>query len=249
MSFQRKYCEAVAAALEADEVLGAAGNITIAIEDQVSAADAVKRQLGRLGLLVLIATTGHARKSGTGSSTAGDIGLEISVFENPKLNRATNKDAFTLTQASEAIAEALHWRKFEGLDNRIRYISMVRADADENDARMIITFAALQALDPAKAVKWGAGNSTVWGEVSQKHRVRGGTAKFEPGRDGRAKFVGVLDPHWAVTLTVSVDIAAPELPGLGEKFEYEGIAYVTTEATSTENGEDGATVTLAGRTM
>ena len=249
MSYQRKFCEAVAAELKADEVLNAAGNVTVSIEDEISAADEVERQLGKRGVLALIATTGHARKTGTGKSTAGDIGLEVTVFENPKLNRATNKDAFTLTQAAEAIAETLHWKKFAGFKNRIRYISMQRADADEEDARMIVTFAVLQALNEAEAVKWGIGEKTIWGAVTTKERARGGTAQFEPGRDGKAKFVGVLDPHWAIQLTCTVETAAPEIPDLGEKFEFEGVTYICSGAKSNENGEDGSTVTLSGRTI
>ena len=248
MSYQRKFCEAVAAELKADEVLNAAGNVTVSIEDEINAADEVERQLAKRGVLALIATTGHARKTGTGESTAGDIGLEVTVFENPKLNRATNKEAFTLTQAAEAIAEALHWKKLAGFTNRIRYISMQRADADE-EARMIVTFAVLQALDEAEAVKWGIGEKTIWGAVTTKERSRGGTAQFEPGRDGKAKFVGVLDPHWAIQLTCTVETAAPEIPDLGDEFEFEDVTYICSGAKSSENGEDGATVTLSGRTI
>ena len=50
MSNQRKFCEAVAAELKADEVLNAAGNVTVSIEDEISAADEVERQLGKRGV-------------------------------------------------------------------------------------------------------------------------------------------------------------------------------------------------------
>lgn len=249
MSYQRKFCEAVAAELKADEVLNAAGNVTVSIEDEISAADEVERQLGKRGVLALIATTGHARKTGTGESTAGDIGLEVTVFENPKLNRATNKDAVTLTQAAEAIAEALHWKRLEGFKNNIRYISMQRADADEEDARMIVTFAVLQALDENEAVKWGIGGRTIWGAVTSVKKTRGGEPIFEPGKNGRAKFYGIRDPHWAIELTCTVETAAPEIPELGDSFEFDGVTYVCSYASSSENGEDGATVTLSGRTI
>lgn len=248
MSYQRKFCEAVAAELKADEVLNAAGNVTISIEDEISAADEVERQLAKRGVLALIATTGHARKTGTGESTAGDIGLEVTVFENPKLNRATNKEAFTLTQAAEAIAEALHWKTLAGFKNRIRYISMQRADADEEDARMIIVFAVSETLG-GDSVKWGLDDKTVWGEVTHRRRTRGGTAIFEPGRDGKAKFSGVSDPHWKIELTCTVASTAPELPELGEKFEHRGLSYSTTEATIDESSEGSSTVTLSGRTI
>ena len=249
MSYQRRFCEAVAAELKADEVLNAAGNVTVSIEDEISAADEVERQLGKRGVLALIATTGHARKTGTGESTAGDIGLEVTVFENPKLNRATNKDAFTLTQAAEAIAEALHWKRLAGFKNRIRYISMQRADADEEDARMIVTFAVLQALDESEAVKWGIGGRTIWGAATSVKKTRGGEPIFEPGKNGRAKFYGIRDSHWAIELTCTVETAAPEIPELGDNFEFEGVTYVCSSASSSENGEDGATVTLSGRTI
>lgn len=249
MSYQRRFCEAVAERLEENETLLAAGNVTVAVEDRVSAADAVKRQLGKLGLLVLVSTTGHVRASGAGASTAGDIGLEVTVFENPKLNRATNPEAFTLTQASEVIAEALHHFRPAGMQNHIRYISMARADADENDARMVITLAALQSLSPEKAVKWGLGINTIWGEAVSSRKVRGGEPIFEPCRGGKAKFIAVRDPHWAVELTVSVQISAPEIPSLGETFEFGGLTYVTSSASVSESGEDSATVSLSGRTI
>ena len=249
MSYQRRFCEAVAAELKADKVLNAAGNVTVSIEDEISAADEVERQLGKRGVLALVATTGHARKTGTGESTAGDIGLEVTVFENPKLNRATNKDAFTLTQAAEAIAEALHWKRLAGFKNNIRYISMQRADADEEDARMIVTFAVLQALDESEAVKWGIGGRTIWGAATSVKKTRGGEPIFEPAKNGRAKFYGIRDPHWAIELTCTVDTAAPEIPALGDNFEFEGVTYVCSYASSSENGEDGATVTLSGRTI
>ena len=249
MSYQRRFCEAVAAELKADKVLNAAGNVTVSIEDEISAADEVERQLGKRGVLALVATTGHARKTGTGASTAGDIGLEVTVFENPKLNRATNKEAFTLTQAAEAIAEALHWKRLAGFKNNIRYISMQRADADEEDARMIVTFAVLQALDESEAVKWGIGGRTIWGAATSVKKTRGGEPIFEPGKNGRAKFYGIRDPHWAIELTCTVDTAAPEIPALGDNFEFEGVTYICSYASSSENGEDEATVTLSGRTI
>lgn len=249
MSFQRKYCEAVKAAIEENESIMSAGNVTVSIEDDVSAEEEAQRALGKMGLLVLIATTGHTRTPGSGASTSGDLGLEITVFENPRLNRAGNRSAFTLTQAAEKIADTLHWRLFDGFQHRLRYLSMQRADADSKDARMVVTFAASQAFDPNKAVKWGIGVKTIWGEVQTKNRVRGGEAIFEPGRNGRGRFMGVVDPHWKITLTATVEIAAPELPELGQSFEYDGVTYYTTEAQSSESGEDGATVTLSGRTM
>ena len=249
MSYQRQFCEAVAKRLEADETLSQAGNVTVAVENAVSAADAVRRQLGKLGLLVLVSSTGHTRKSSAGASTAGDIGLEITVFENPKLNRAGNPDAFTLTAASEAIAAALHGYRPEGLQNHLRYISMARADADENDARMVLSFAALQSLKADKAVKWGIGATAIWGEVTTSRRARGGEPIFEPGRCGKAKFLGVRDEHWTIELTATVLVASPEIPAIGETFIVGEVEYVTSAAAITESSEDAATVTLAGRTM
>lgn len=249
MSYQRKFCEAVAGILELDKALAAAGNVTVSVEDHVSAADAAKRQLGKLGVLALIATTGHVRAAGAGNSTAGDLGLEITVFENPKLNRATNKDAFTLTQASEIIADALHGKRIEGFANKIRYISMQRADADEGDARMIVVFAVEQSLGLEDPVAWGIDEDTVWGDVTHRKRARGGTPLFEPGRNGKARFIGVQDPHWIISLTCTVAADAPELPELGETFRYGGKEYKTTSAELDETGEGSATVSLSGRTV
>ena len=248
MSYQRKFCKGVAKVLAANENLIKPGNVTISIEDEVAAADVVKRQLGKMGVLALIATTGHVKSNDLPDSTTCDLGLDITVFENPKLNRATNKDAFTLTQASEVIAEALNGVKLEGFTNKIRYISMQRADADENDARMIIVFAVSETLG-GDSVKWGLDAETVWGEVTHRRRTRGGTPIFEPGRDGKAKFSGVSDPHWVIELTCTVRATAPELPELGEKFEHRGLSYSTTAATIDESSEGTSTVTLSGRTI
>ena len=248
MSFQRHFCKAVAKIIEDDETIKAAGNVTVAIEDEVSAADTVRRQLGKLGVLALIATTGHARQSGSGQSTAGDMTFEITLFENPKLNRATNPEAFTLTAAAETIASALHWRLIDG-QHRMRYQSMQRADADETDARMIIAFAAYRILDAGKAAYWGIGKRTIWGEVVNLTREKGGETLFELGRDGKAKFTGVADEHEAITLTCLVDESCPKLPNLGDEFVYEDLTYLTTSAKLDESGENTSTVTLSGRTL
>lgn len=248
MSYQRDFCKAVAKIIQDDDTIKAAGNVTVAVEDEVSAAETVKRQLGKLGVLALIATTGHIKSSNAGDSTTGDLGMEITVFENPKLNRATNKDAFTLTQASEVIADALNGVRIEGFKNKIRYISMQRADADENDARMVVVFAVEQSLG-GDEVLWGVDERTIWGSVMHRKRTRGGTAIFETGCDGKAKFIGVQDPHWIISLTCTVDADAPDLPRLGEVFEYGAVKYATLTAEIDEASEDSATVSLSGRTM
>ena len=154
----------------------------------------------------------------------------------------------TVTAASEAIASALHWRLIDG-QHRLRYQSMQRADADETDARMIIAFAAYRILDDGKAAYWGIGKRTIWGEVVNLTREKGGEALFERGRDGKAKFTGVADAHEAITLTCLVDESCPKLPQLGDEFVYEDKTYLITSAKLEESGESTSTVTLSGRTL
>ena len=248
-SYHRDFCDGLKKLIDADGTIKAAGNVKSFVEDRADPAQKVREALSKNGVLVMVAATGHSRRAGSGRSAAGDLLVEITCFENPKKNRALDLDAFTLVQAAEAIKDALHGQKV--LNAKVRYIEMRREDADENDYRMVVEFAAFTALDRSRAAAWGIGDATRWGEVTSSRSRRGGTAQFEPGRNGRARFVGVLDPHWAVELTCDVEgeLTDEDLPALGGKFTWKGREYSCTDAELTGSGEDLSTVRLSGRTI
>lgn len=248
-SFQREFCDELKTLIERDETIRSSGIVTAFVEDRADPAQKVAAALGKIGVLVMISAIGHSRKPGVGDLTVGDLTVEITCFENPKLNRAGRDDAFTLVQAAEAIKDALHGRTV--LNAKIRYIDMARADADERDYREIVTFAAFTALDRENAAVWGIGERTLWGEVTQKKIARGGTPLFEPGRDGKSRMVGVRDPHWTCDLVCETPttITDDDLPDLGTAIAYGGRSYVTTFAELTGSGDDSSTVRLTGRTM
>ena len=250
MGYQREICEKICGILSERKDLAAA---TVRVEDACSPSDEVAKALGKLGVLLLVAVTGHRRKSGVGSSTAGDFSIEVSVFENPKLNRKNRSDALTVSGAAEAVSEALHGQTVEfadGSSTRLVYVDMARTDADNEDFRMVVSFAAFKALDPAAGVKWGVDGEIV-GEVVTKTMARGGTPVFEPDRGGNARFVGTRDRHWKanVTCTVPAGLTEDDLPEIGAPFAYAGMNFITETAEMVSAGEDTSTVRLTGRTL
>ncbi len=244
---QRDICDAVAKTLQ-EEAFGADDGVTVVVEDRCSPAAEVEKALGRLGVLVMVSTPEHRRKVGTGAATAGDLTVEVSVFENPKLNRWEGGGTHTVTSASEAVKDALHWRTVCG--RRLVYLDMRRTDADDNDYRMVVTFVAVLALDPGHAVSWGIGDTTILGEVTRKTIARGGVNVYEPGRNGDTKYAGTRDRHWTIDLTCTVTTQSEDdLPALGETFAYGGRTYRTDSALMTSDAEDTSTVRLTGRTL
>jgi len=245
--FQREFCDELKRLVDAADAIKAAGTVESFVEDRADPDQKVRAALAKNGVLVMVAATGHSRRPGS-SAAAGDLTVELTCFENPKRNRASNPDAFTLVQAAEAIKDALHGQTVMGA--KVRYLEMRREDADESDYRMVMEFAAFTALDPSNAAAWGIGARTLWGEVTGSQSRRGGTAQFEPGRNGRSRFVGVHDPHWAVTLTCDVDGALDDddLPELGGEFTWNGRTYSCTDAELVSSGDDLSTVRLSGRT-
>ena len=243
---QIKLCEGIAEALQNVVELASDGAVVF-VEDKFNPRTKVSEH-ANTKLRVMISTTGHTRRPGGGKSTAGDIGVEIVVFENPV--RRVDPNALTVTRAAELIAETLHWKTFDGFD-KLRYIDMSRADADESDFRMVVNFAAFAALDPANAVRWGIGDDIHLGEVTSKSISRGGTPIFESNRKGEAFRIGTRDPHWAIDLSADVYAAITEddLPAMGEPFGFGERTYFTTAASLAEAGEDTTTVRLAGRTI
>ena len=246
-SIQLKLCEAIEDVLRKTPEIIADGAVVFT-EDKFDPATKVG-QASNTKLRIMISSTGHARRNGTGKSTAGDVSIEVVVFENPS-RRTSNSTALTVTRAAEIIASRLHWQTFDGFD-RLRYIDMARADADDHDYRMIVTFAACVALDPSKAVSWGIGEDIHLGEVTSKTVARGGTVVIEDDRRGNASRIGVRDRHWTIELSADVyeEISEDDLPDFGETFAYGGKIYTTTSASLLGSVEDTTTVRLAGRTI
>lgn len=246
MSRQIDICKAVAAVLK--DAFKGVPNVTVMVEDTCDPGAEVRKALGRLGVLVLVAASAHRRKEGVGASTAGDLELEISVFENPKLNRRPNVPGPTVTSAAETVKDALHWH--EACGRRLVYVDMQRTDADDGDYRMSVGFVAPLALDPAAAVSWGIAGGTILGEVTRKTVGRGGVNIYEPSRDGSVRIVGTRDRHWTIDLDCTVTTQSEDdLPEIGAPFTYGGRTYYVDLAQMTTAAEDTATVRLAGRTI
>ena len=246
MSRQAAICHAVAAALK--ESFGGMPGVTVAVEDACNPSEAIEKTLGSFGVLVMVAASGHRRKTGTGASTAGDLAIDLAVVENPKRNRKSGVPGPTVTSVAEAAKDALHWREVEG--RRIVYVEMQRADVADDDYRMVVSFVAALALDPNSAVSWGIGETTILGEVTRKKVARDGVNIYETGRDGDARWLGTRDKHWKIDLDCTVTTQSEDdLPDLGEPFAYGGRTYYVDAAEMTAAAEDTATVRLAGRTM
>ena len=246
MSRQSDICRAVAAVLR--EAYGGLPGVTVEIEDSCDPTAEAEKALGGWGVLVLVAASGHRRKPGTGASTAGDLSIDLTVIENPRRNRKSGMPGPTVTSVAEGAMEALHWREVEG--RRIVYVDMQRADMADDDFRMLVSFVAPLALDPANAVSWGIGDTTILGEVTRKKVARAGVNVYEPGRDGDVRHVGTRDRHWTIDLTCTVTTQSEDdLPDLGGTFTFGGRTYCVDAAELDADAEDTATVHLAGRTV
>ena len=246
MSRQSDICRAVAAVLR--EAYGGLPGVTVEIEDSCDPTAEAEKALGGWGVLVLVAASGHRRKPGTGASTAGDLSIDLTVIENPRRNRKSGMPGPTVTSVAEGAMEALHWREVEG--RRLVYVDMQRADMADDDFRMLVSFVAPLALDPANAVSWGIGDTTILGEVTRKKVARAGVNVYEPGRDGDVRHVGTRDRHWTIDLTCTVTTQSEDdLPDLGGTFTFGGRTYCVDAAELDADAEDTATVHLAGRTV
>jgi len=250
VSLQADICGEVAEALR-DAFAGQLG-VTVAVEDACNPSEAIEKSLGGFGVLVLVATSGHMRNAGAGSSSAGDLALELAVVENPKRNRKSGMPGPTVTSVSEEAKDALHWRTFGG--RRIVYVDMQRMDAAEDDYRMAVRFVAPLALGTGDTIAWGLPDGTqAYGEITRRRTARGGTPIFEPGRDGKARFTGVADAHLVVDLVANVLATARAFPSLGDDFTcpVEGVdtTFRCTLSELDESTENGITIHLAGRTV
>ena len=246
MSRQSDICRKVAAALQ--ETFSGQLGVTVVVEDGCVPSLEIDRALGKWGVLVMVAASGHRRKPGTGASTAGDLAIDLTVVENPQKNRKSGTDVPTVTGVAEAAKDALHWRTIDG--RRLVYVEMQRADVADDDFRMAVSFVAVLALDPKSAVSWGIGDATILGEVTRKKVARGGVNNYEPGRNGNAQWLGTRDRHWRIELDCTVTTQSEDdLPDIGTEFAYGGRTYRVDTAEMDADAEDTATVRLTGRTM
>ena len=156
MSRQADICRKVAAALQ--ETFSGQLGVTVVIEDGCVPSLEIERALGKWGVLVLVGTSGHRRKPGTGASTAGDLAIDLMVVEDPQKNRKSGTDVPTVTSVAEAAKDALHWRIVDGV--RLLYVEMARMDVGDDDYRMAVRFSAVYSLDPTLEVCWGIGEGT-----------------------------------------------------------------------------------------
>ena len=233
---QRETCDAVAKALQ-ETYDAKGGGVTVVVEDSCSPAAEVEKALGRLGVLVLVSTPEHRRRPGSGADTAGDMSIEISIFENPKLNRRPGC-IFTVTSAAEAAVDALHWRETAG--RLLVYGDMRREDAADGDYRMAVSFSAQPAtLVPGATVPGGnpepeetveARLMALLAEALPDWTIVG---MLTPASDGSAKFI----PPTCVV--VSADVAGQELDwrGPGIPCEYTARAEVRCANADDRTGE------------
>ncbi len=247
MSEQIEMCKAVAKALEEAFNSLPEGPVAVLVEDDVDPAAEVARALAKTGVTVLVAATGHVRQPGSGASTAGDLALELTCFENPKLNRRPRSACMTVTKAAETCKDALHGLTV--LNHRVLYVDMERTDADNTDFRMAVRFVVPLALDSSVAVTWTDGEGhQVAGIVTRKTPARGGVVVMEPNSRGDVGFHGVRDEHWIIDLECTVDSSDESiLPPLGSFFSYGGRNYLTQTASMTV--ADSSSVHLSGRTV
>ena len=246
MSRQVDICRAVADALQ--ETFSGVLGVTVVVEDSCNPSEEHQKALGKFGVLVVVAASGHRRKPGTGASTAGDLAIDLTVIENPKHNRKSGVPGPTITSVAEQAKDTLHWRTIDG--RRLVYVEMQRADAADDDYRMAVSFVAVLALDPKSAVSWGIGDATILGEVTRKKVARGGVNNYEPGRNGNAQWLGTRDRHWKIDLTCTVTTQSEDdLPDIGTEFAYGGRTYRVDTAEMDADAEDTSTVHLTGRTM
>lgn len=244
-SRQREVCDAIAEALK--EAFGPGGGVSVVVEDRCRPAAEVEKALGRLGVLALVSATEHRRRADTGAATDGDMSIEISLFENPKLNRRSGDDArHTVTSAAEVAANALHWRTAGGM--LLVYSDMRRADADDGDYRMTVSFlaqpcsgrqasASSDQIEPEEVVE--ASLVTLLSDALPGWDVIGALAA---ARDGEMKRM----PDTCVT--VSADVASQDLDWTGPGIP---CTYTVRVAVRCSNADDvtGETFRDACRTV
>ncbi len=133
----RAYASDLARFIEADEVLGNYGGLTVIVEDRADVETQVNTAITKAtgGVAVLVAVTGFRRRPNSGELLTGTIDFQVSVHENPLFNR---KGQFVLTAqcVAERLAALLHWARVPGYDNRLLFEDLVRAD--DNAANVVV---------------------------------------------------------------------------------------------------------------
>lgn len=243
---QRSFCRAIAEVLKSDPDLAAA---TVVVEDMADVEAEIEKN--RLGVVVVIACTGHRRESG--STLSGPLELNILCSEKPRVNRAGGRKDFLSAQAAaECVALALDYRKIDGYGTVV-YESMARQDEGDK-AQTVVTLNAEQSIDPRKALCWGlADGSQAYGEIVTRKVVRNGTPVFEPGRDGADRWVGVRNRFLSIELTANVPVGTADVPDIGDPFTCpvrgRTTSFVCTASDDAESVDGRKTIHLAGRTM
>lgn len=215
MSAQSETCAAVAEILR--ETFGGALGVTVELEDSCNPSAAMEKALGSWGVLVLVATSAHRRRPGTGASTAGDLAIDLVVVENPKRNRKSGTQGNTVTSVAEAAKDALHWREICG--RRLVYVEMRREDAADDDYRMAVSFAAPLAIDKARADGWDFGGSAIEPEEAIEANIVSALAGAVPALD----VIGALAPRddgdaklaASSRIEVYADVASQDLDWIG----------------------------------
>lgn len=215
MSAQSETCAAVAEILR--ETFGGTLGVTVELEDSCNPSAAMEKALGSWGVLVLVATSAHRRRPGTGASTAGDLAIDLVVVENPKRNRKSGTQGNTVTSVAEAAKDALHWREVCG--RRLVYVEMRREDAADDDYRMAVSFAAPLAIDKARADGWDFGGSAIEPEEVIEANIVSAlagavpaldvTGALAPRDDGDAKLAA------SSRIEVYADVASQDLDWIG----------------------------------
>lgn len=133
----RAYASDLARFIEADEVLGCYGGLTVIVEDRADVETQINTAITKAtgGVAVLVAVTGFRRRPNSGELLTGTIDFQVSVHENPLFNR---KGQFVLTAqcVAERLAAFLHWARVPGYDNRLLFEDLVRAD--DNAANVVV---------------------------------------------------------------------------------------------------------------
>ena len=138
MSRQIETCAAVAEILR--KACAGMPGVVVELEDSCDPSAEIGKALGRWGVLVIVATGSQVRRPGSGALTDGAMSIDLTVIENPKRNRKSATPGPTVTSVAETARDALHWTRAGGFC--LEYVDMQRADAAEDDFRIIVHFTA-----------------------------------------------------------------------------------------------------------
>lgn len=127
----RKMCESIADEIrrkkDADKWLSNSCQLAVLVEDKLTDNFAIESSLGRNSLAVVVGLTSFARKAQMGELAFGTATFDISVFENPTMNRESEGTP-TAQSVAEFLIDALHWATLQEFETPLRFQSMTRAD-------------------------------------------------------------------------------------------------------------------------